>query len=139
MPPLSFRPCPQEKRLSLSDEQVRHVARLARLGLTDDEVATFGEQLAEIFEFAEQVGEVATAEVPPTSHPLRPSNVLRDDEPVDGLTHEEAVSTAPRVEDGRFQVPRIAGEDPTGEDPSGEEAAKLPPEGGDPSGEEAAE
>lgn len=120
--------------MSLSEEQVRHVAWLARLGLTDEEVATFGEQLAEIFEFAEQVGEVATAEVPPTSHPMRPTNVLRDDEPVDGLAHEEALSTAPRVEDGRFQVPRIAGEDP-----SGEEAAKLPSEGGDPSGEEAAE
>lgn len=126
--------------MSLSEEQVRHVARLARLGLTDDEVATFGEQLAEIFEFAEQVGEVATAEVPPTSHPLRPSNVLRDDEPVDGLAHEEALSTAPRVEDGRFQVPRIAGEEASeGGDPTGEVAAELPPDGGDPSAEEAAE
>lgn len=100
--------------MSLGEEQVRHVARLARLGLTDEEVATFGEQLGEIFEFAERVGEVATAEVPPTSHPLRPTNVLRDDEPVDGLAHEEALGPAPRVAEGRFRVPRIGGEDAEG-------------------------
>ena len=97
--------------MPLSEHQVRHVAQLARLGLTGDEVATFAEQLGQILDYAEQVGEVATAEVPPTAHPLRPVNVLRFDEPVDGLDHDAALAPAPRVNDGRFQVPRIAGEE----------------------------
>jgi aspartyl-tRNA(Asn)/glutamyl-tRNA(Gln) amidotransferase subunit C len=115
--------------VSLGEQQVRHVAQLARLGLTDDEVATFSEQLAEILDYAEQIGEVATGDVPPTAHPMRPVNVMREDEPVDGLAHREALAPAPRVADGRFQVPRISGEEP----------AALAPEGGDGSGEEPSE
>lgn len=110
--------------MSLSEQQVRHVAQLARLGLSDDEVATFAEQLGQILGYAEQVGEVATADVAPTAHPLRPVNVLRPDEPADGLDHDAALAPAPRVSDGRFQVPRIAGED------AGGEAAS--PDGGEP-------
>lgn len=106
--------------MSLSEEQVRHVAALARLGLTDDEVATFGEQLSRILGYAEQVGQVATADVVPTSHPMRLVNVLRDDEPGAGLSPDEALAPAPSVQEGRFQVPRIVGED-----------EPTPPSGGD--------
>ncbi len=86
---------------------VEHVARLARLLLTDEEKERFRRQLGVILEAAEKVGEVASEDVPPTSHPVPRSNVFRPDEPKASLSHEEALSTAPEVEDGRFKVPRI--------------------------------
>jgi aspartyl-tRNA(Asn)/glutamyl-tRNA(Gln) amidotransferase subunit C len=86
---------------------VDHVARLARLELTPDERERFGRQLAQILEHAERVGQVAAEDVPPTSHPLPRSNVLRDDEPRDGLTHDQAIANAPATEGGMFRVPRI--------------------------------
>lgn len=91
----------------LTDEDVRHVARLARVDLTDAEVASLRGELTEILGYAEQVGEVATAEVAPTGHPLRLTNVLRDDEPRPSLPPEEALAPAPQAEEGRFRVPRI--------------------------------
>lgn len=93
--------------MSLTDEDVRHVARLARLALTDDEVASLRGELSTILAYAEKVGEVASADVPPTSHAYPLTNVLRADEPRPSLAPEEALSTAPEAEDGRFQVPRI--------------------------------
>lgn len=120
--------------MALSEEQVRHVARLARLGLSDAEVATFRTQLAEILDYAEQVGEVATDAVPPMTHPARPANVLRADEPVDGLAPDEALAPAPAAEDDRFRVPRIVGDEraagPAGGDaPAPQEAPAQHEEG----------
>ncbi len=86
---------------------VDHVARLARLDLTDEEKERFRRQLGLILEHAEKVGEVAAEDVPPTSHPIPRSNVWRPDEPKPSLTRDEALSTAPQGEDGRFRVPRI--------------------------------
>ena len=86
---------------------VDHVARLARLALTDEERERFGRQLGLILEHAERVREVAAADVPPTSHPVPRSNVYRPDEVRPSLSQEEALSTAPEAEDGRFRVPRI--------------------------------
>jgi aspartyl-tRNA(Asn)/glutamyl-tRNA(Gln) amidotransferase subunit C len=89
---------------------IDHVARLARLRLTDEEKERFGRQLAMILEHAARVGEVAAADVPPTSHPVPRANVYRADEPRECLSHEEALSNAPQSEDGRFRVPRIVEE-----------------------------
>jgi aspartyl-tRNA(Asn)/glutamyl-tRNA(Gln) amidotransferase subunit C len=86
---------------------VDHVARLARLALTDEERERFGRQLALILEHAEKVGEVAAEDVPPTSHPVPRSNVYRADQPEPSLTLEEALASAPEVEGNRFKVPRI--------------------------------
>jgi aspartyl-tRNA(Asn)/glutamyl-tRNA(Gln) amidotransferase subunit C len=97
--------------VSLSTEQVRHIARLARLGLDDDEIEQLRPQLSDIIAYAEKVGEVATEEVPPTGHHFGLRNVLREDIPHASLQPEEAISTAPQAEDGRFQVPRIVEEE----------------------------
>lgn len=86
---------------------VEHVARLARLALTDEERERFRRQLGLILEHAERVREVAAEDVAPTSHPVPRSNVLRADEPVPGLSHDEAMSGAPDAEGGRFRVPAI--------------------------------
>lgn len=89
---------------------IEHVARLARLRLTDEEKERFSRQLAHILEHAARVGEVAAADVPPTSHPVPRANVYRPDEPRPSLSHEAALANAPDPEDGRFRVPRIVEE-----------------------------
>ena len=96
----------------ISADDVRHVAKLARLDITDDEVETFTGQLAAVLQHAEDVEALDVAGVPPTAHPLPLKNVFREDEPRDGLDRDEVLEMAPAVEDGRFRVPRILGEAP---------------------------
>jgi aspartyl-tRNA(Asn)/glutamyl-tRNA(Gln) amidotransferase subunit C len=96
----------------ISREDVVHVARLARLDVTDDEVDRFTEQLAAVLEHAADVAALDTTGVPPTAHPLSLANVLRDDVPGPSLDREEVLAMAPAAEDGRFRVPRILGEAP---------------------------
>jgi aspartyl-tRNA(Asn)/glutamyl-tRNA(Gln) amidotransferase subunit C len=96
---------------TISREEVAHLARLARLAVTDDELDTFAGQLDVILQAVDQVGEVAAVDVPPTSHSVPLTNVFRDDVVVPGLTREEALSGAPDAEDNRFRVPRILDEE----------------------------
>ena len=91
----------------ISEEQVRHVANLARLGLTDEEIKRMGEQLGAILDSTEKIEELDPAEVPPTANPLNLTNVFRPDESRAELTREEALSPAPEPVDGLFAVPRI--------------------------------
>ncbi|BBL78254.1 aspartyl/glutamyl-tRNA(Asn/Gln) amidotransferase subunit C [Rubrobacter xylanophilus] len=91
----------------ISEEQVRHVAELARLGLTDEEVARMGGQLGAILDSIEKIRELDLEGVPPTANPLNLTNVLRPDEPRESLPREEALAAAPEAEDGMFAVPRI--------------------------------
>ncbi|HEY3264705.1 MAG TPA: Asp-tRNA(Asn)/Glu-tRNA(Gln) amidotransferase subunit GatC [Actinomycetota bacterium] len=86
---------------------IEHVARLARLELTEDEKARLREQLGVILEAAAKVSEVATEDVPPTAYAIPRSNVLRPDEITPSLTVEEVLSNAPEVEDDRFKVPKV--------------------------------
>ena len=86
---------------------IEHVAKLARLELTDDERAQLRTQLAVILEHAATVGEVAAADVPPTASPIPRSNVLRPDVPEPGISQQAALANAPESEGGRFKVPRI--------------------------------
>jgi aspartyl-tRNA(Asn)/glutamyl-tRNA(Gln) amidotransferase subunit C len=96
---------------TISRDEVAHLARLARLAVTDDELDTFAGQLDVILQAVAQVGEVAAADVPPTSHSVPLTNVLRDDVVVPCLPHEDALAGAPDAEDGRFRVPRILDEE----------------------------
>jgi aspartyl-tRNA(Asn)/glutamyl-tRNA(Gln) amidotransferase subunit C len=86
---------------------IDHVARLARLDLSDEEKTRLRAQLGLILEHAARVQEVAAEDVPPTAQAVPRANVFRDDVPEPGLTHAEALSNAPDQEDGRFKVPRI--------------------------------
>ncbi|HXJ66724.1 MAG TPA: Asp-tRNA(Asn)/Glu-tRNA(Gln) amidotransferase subunit GatC [Actinomycetota bacterium] len=86
---------------------IEHVARLARLDLTDEEKTRLKAQLGVILEHAARVQEVAAEDVPPTAQAVPRANVLRHDVVEPGLTHEEAMSNAPAEEAGRFKVPRI--------------------------------
>ena len=86
---------------------IDHVARLARVELSDDEKARLREQLGVILEAAARVQEVAAEDVPPTSYAIPRSNVFREDAPKPSLTRDEALAGAPEVEADRFKVPRI--------------------------------
>jgi aspartyl-tRNA(Asn)/glutamyl-tRNA(Gln) amidotransferase subunit C len=96
----------------ISPADVAHVARLARLNITDAELAIFTEQLGAVLDHAADVEALDTAGVPPTAHPLPLRNVLRPDVATPSLDREEVLSQAPDVEDDRFRVPRILGEAP---------------------------
>jgi aspartyl-tRNA(Asn)/glutamyl-tRNA(Gln) amidotransferase subunit C len=97
---------------SISPADVAHVARLARLDVTDDELELFSGQLAAVLDHADDVAALDTAGVPPTAHPLPITNVLREDVEAESLDRDEVLAMAPEAEDGRFRVPRILGEAP---------------------------
>ena len=86
---------------------IDHVARLARLDLTDEEKRRLAAQLGAILEHAAKVGEVATADVPPTASAIPRANVFRPDEPRPSLSADEALANAPATVGERFLVPRI--------------------------------
>jgi aspartyl-tRNA(Asn)/glutamyl-tRNA(Gln) amidotransferase subunit C len=96
----------------ITKDDVAHVADLARLRLTDDELEAFTGQLAAVLEHAADVEQLDVEGVPPTSHPYPLENVLRDDEPRPSLDRDEVLSQAPSAVDGRFQVPPVLGEAP---------------------------
>ena len=96
---------------AITREDVSHLARLARIAMTDDELDHLAQQLDVILGAVARVQEVAAADIPPTSHSLDLSNVFRADEAVPSLGAELALAAAPAAEDGRFRVPRILDEE----------------------------
>lgn len=96
---------------ALSRDDVAHVAMLARIQLSEDELDRLAGQLDQIVGWVGQVNEVAAADVPPMSHPLPLVNVTRPDEVRPSLSQEDALANAPEAEDARFAVPRILDED----------------------------
>ena len=95
----------EEAMARITRDEVLHVARLARLELSDDEVAKFQEQLSDILEAVSKVSELDLSGVPPTAHPLQIANAWAEDEPRPCLSHEEAFANAPDVEDDHFRTP----------------------------------
>lgn len=90
--------------MKLSHEEVKHLALLARLGLSEADLERFGEQLSNILENFEILQEVDTTDVPPTSHSIAVENVLREDEAIPSLPVEEVLSNAPESEENQFKV-----------------------------------
>ena len=88
-----------------SPDEVRHLARLARLSLTDDELDRLGEQLGAILEAVSKVAELDLDDVPPTAHPLDLVNVWAEDTPGPCLPVEEALANAPDRDGNFFRVP----------------------------------
>jgi aspartyl-tRNA(Asn)/glutamyl-tRNA(Gln) amidotransferase subunit C len=96
----------------ITRDDVAHVARLARLELTDDELDLFTGQLAAVLAHADDVEALDVGDVPPTAHPFPLVNVFRPDEVRPGVDRDEVLAQAPAVEDHRFRVPPILGEEP---------------------------
>jgi aspartyl-tRNA(Asn)/glutamyl-tRNA(Gln) amidotransferase subunit C len=91
--------------MAISRDEVLHVARLARVALTDDEIERLTDELDKILDAVGVVSELDLAGVPPTSHPLDVVNVADDDVPRDSLPREEALANAPDAQGGAFRVP----------------------------------
>ncbi|HIY42494.1 MAG TPA: Asp-tRNA(Asn)/Glu-tRNA(Gln) amidotransferase subunit GatC [Candidatus Nocardiopsis merdipullorum] len=96
---------------AITRDEVMHLARLSRLELDESEIDTLAAQLGDILTAVAKVQEVAQGDIPPSSHALPLTNVHRPDEARPGLTPEQALAGAPAVEEQRFRVPRILGEE----------------------------
>jgi aspartyl-tRNA(Asn)/glutamyl-tRNA(Gln) amidotransferase subunit C len=94
----------------VSRSDVAHLARLARIAMTDEELDHLADQLGVILGAVARVQEVAAADIAPTSHAVPLTNVYRPDERVPSLGAENALAAAPAAEDGRFRVPQILGD-----------------------------
>jgi aspartyl-tRNA(Asn)/glutamyl-tRNA(Gln) amidotransferase subunit C len=97
--------------MSITREEVAHLAKLARLAVTEDELDLFAGQLGVILEAVASVGQVAAEDIPPTSHAVPLTNVFRPDEVHKSLPRDRVLAAAPAVEDDRFRVPRILDEE----------------------------
>ena len=95
----------------ITPELVRHLGVLARIQLSDDEVTRLTGQLDVIVDNIAKVSQVATPDVPATSHPIALQNVYRSDVPADMLTQQQVLQNAPDAADGRFRVTAILGEE----------------------------
>jgi aspartyl-tRNA(Asn)/glutamyl-tRNA(Gln) amidotransferase subunit C len=95
----------------ITPDVVAHLANLARIALTDAEIEKLTGELGAIVESVAKVSEVATPDVPATSHPIRLVNVFRDDVPGETLTTEQALAGAPEHDGSRFKVSAILGEE----------------------------
>ena len=93
--------------MSLTLEEVEHIADLARLRLTNDEKERYRQQLSAILDYIAQLQALDTSGIPPTSSVLQSLSVLRRDEPRPGLTAEEVFRNAPDTENGQFRVPPV--------------------------------
>src|SRR3954453_3764866 len=96
---------------SISRADVAHLARLARIAMTDAELDQLAEQLGVILGAVARVQEVAAADIAPTSHAVPLTNVFRADEPVPSLGADDALAGAPAAEEQRFRVPQILGDE----------------------------
>lgn len=97
---------------SLSRDEVAHVARLARLQLTEEQIDVFTPQLAAILGHAADVEALNLDDVPPTAHPYPLANVMRPDAVRDAGIRDAVLEQAPSAEDGMFRVPPVLGEAP---------------------------
>ncbi len=88
-------------------QQVEHVAKLARLEFNEEEKKKLTGHLAEILDYIEQLNELDTENIPPTSHVIPVKNVVRQDKIKPSLTRDEALANAPSNVDGLFEVPKI--------------------------------
>lgn len=93
--------------MSLTREEVEHIAALARLELSEEEKARYREQLSAILDYAARLQTLDTSHIPPTASVLAQRSVLRPDVPVQGLTTEEVLRNAPRTEQNQFRVPPV--------------------------------
>ena len=95
--------------MALTREEVEHIAQLARLELTDEEIARYREQLSDVLEYVARLQGLETGDIPPTASVLPPRTVLREDEARPGLPRDEVLANAADVQDGLFRVPPVFG------------------------------
>ena len=92
-----------------SEFDIQHIAKLARLTLSDEEQKKLGPQLAKIVEYIDQMSQLDTTDVEPTSHVLPIQNVFREDEPKQNFPDSDLISHAPKQDKGHYEVPQVIG------------------------------
>ena len=97
--------------MAISREEVEHIAKLARLQLTDEEIQRFQVELGKIIEYFDQLKKLDTENVPPMTHAVPIENVLREGKVESSLSVEEALQNAPEKKNSYFQVPKVVGQD----------------------------
>jgi len=93
--------------MTLTRTEVEHIAALARLELSEDELDRYREQLSAVLEYAARLQELDTSGIPPTSSVLPPRSVLRPDQPRPGLPSKDLLRGAPQAENNQFRVPPV--------------------------------
>ncbi|MEW6117839.1 MAG: Asp-tRNA(Asn)/Glu-tRNA(Gln) amidotransferase subunit GatC [Nitrospirota bacterium] len=93
--------------MKITKDEVRHIAKLSRLALNEDEVEIFSTQLSAIVEYVEQLNKLDTSGIEPTSHVLPLNNVMRDDITMPSLPREDALQNAPDATEKFYRVPKI--------------------------------
>lgn len=102
---------PQQSAKSLSDSDVRHVAKLARLAIPDEQIHRYAEQLQGILQYVAKIGEVDVENIEPTAHAIQMRNVFREDRVGTQLTVEQVLANAPASDPPFFKVPKVIGGD----------------------------
>ena len=100
-----------EPTAAISTDQVAHVARLARIDLTSDEIEHYTGHLGRVLEHARALEDLDLADVPPLAHPYPLRNVFRDDVVGPSVDRDEVLAQAPAASDGQFEVPPVLGEE----------------------------
>ncbi|WP_419931167.1 Asp-tRNA(Asn)/Glu-tRNA(Gln) amidotransferase subunit GatC [Candidatus Poriferisodalis sp.] len=100
-----------EATAAISTDQVAHVARLARIELTADEIQHYTGHLGRVLEHARELEDLDLADVPPLAHPYPLHNVFRDDVAGLSVNRDEVLAQAPAASDGQFEVPPVLGEE----------------------------
>jgi aspartyl-tRNA(Asn)/glutamyl-tRNA(Gln) amidotransferase subunit C len=90
--------------VKLRKQEVAHIAELARLELSEEEMALYQEQLSEVLEYAESLQKLDTDDIPPTATVLPERNVMREDDPCPSMSRTDILANAPNTEDGCFKV-----------------------------------
>ncbi|OAG27610.1 Asp-tRNA(Asn)/Glu-tRNA(Gln) amidotransferase subunit GatC [Thermodesulfatator autotrophicus] len=93
--------------MAITKEEVKHVAHLARLEFSEEELETFSEQLADILNYVAKLNELDTTDIEPTYHALKITNVYREDEVKESFPTDEILGNAPERENGFFVVPKV--------------------------------
>lgn len=97
--------------MALSHDEVRRIAELAKLDLTDDEVALYAGQLSHILDYFQKLQALDTSQIPPTASVLPLRNVLRDDAALPALSPQQVIANAPDAEDNQFRVSAVLGDE----------------------------
>ncbi len=93
--------------MAVTKEQVKHISKLARLKLSDEELGNYSKELSSILSYIEKLNELDTSQVEPLTHPVENNNVFRKDEQGESVKTDEALKNAPQKDDKYFKVPKV--------------------------------
>lgn len=91
----------------INEQLVKNIAHNVRIEITDEEAKQYTDEISKLLEYADKMNEINTDNVKPTTHGIILGNILRQDEPIQSLSQEDALKNAPEKQDGHFKVPSV--------------------------------